>query len=86
MDLNQYFSYNNRKCKYDHLLNAKTINHVKDNDFNDKIWIWPFIYSETVGIFKRKDLENTVLNYTSRNHLNLFLSKINTPKCNNTKD
>lgn len=61
MVLNQYFSYNNVKCKYNHLLNAKTINYVKDNDFNDTIWIWPLIYQKLLAFSEEKHLEKHLI-------------------------
>lgn len=61
MVLHQYFSYNNVKCKYNYLLNAKTINHVKDNDFNDTIWIWPLIYQKPLAFSKEKHLEKHLI-------------------------
>ena len=42
--------------KYDHVLNGKSINHVRSADLNAKSINMTFYLSRTVGILKRKDL------------------------------
>jgi hypothetical protein len=48
--------------EYNHILNAKSINHIKTADLNAKKINVTFDLSRAFGIFKRRDLENTILN------------------------
>lgn len=64
LDSNQYFHIITVECKYNHILNATSINHVKGADLNAKRINMTFHLSETVDILKRFRKQFSVL--TSR--------------------